>query len=134
MVELKLQELHRCLSQLKKHQGVTATELEKDLEKAWVVQHGLQLSIQVVLDIGGHILAAEGVTVQEYEDVFLELARLEVIPEEYAHEIKGMAGFRNLLVHEYAKVDMNRVAEILNNRLYDFSSFASFVMDYLSKK
>ncbi len=134
MVELKLQELHRCLSQLKKHQGVTATELEKDLEKAWVVQHGLQLSIQVVLDIGSHILAAEGVTVQEYEDVFLELARLEVIPEEYAYEIKGMAGFRNLLVHEYAKVDMNRVAEILNNRLYDFSSFASFVMDYLSKK
>lgn len=133
MVELKLQELHRYLSQLKKHQGVTATELEKDLEKAWVVQHGLQLSIQVVLDIGSHILAAEGTTVQEYEDVFLELARLEVIPEEYAHEIKGMAGFRNLLVHEYAKVDMNRVADILNNRLDDFSSFASYIINYLSQ-
>jgi len=108
--------------------------LEKDLEKAWVVQHGLQLSIQAVLDIGSHILAAEGATVQEYEDIFLELARLEVIPEEYAHQIKGMAGFRYLLVHEYAKVDMNRVAGILNNRLNDFSSFASFVMDYVSKK
>ncbi len=134
MVELKLQELHRYLSQLKKHRGVTASELEKDLEKAWVVQHGLQLSIQVVLDIGSHILAAEGLTVQEYDDIFLELARLEVIPEEYAHKIKGMAGFRNLLVHGYAKVDMKRVVDILNNRLDDFSIFASYIITYLSQK
>jgi len=134
MVELKLQELHRYLSQLKNYQGVTASELEKDLEKAWIVQHGLQLSIQVVLDIGSHILAAEGVTVQEYEDIFLELARIEVVPEDYAHKIKGMAGFRNLLVHEYVKVDMTRVTEILNNRLDDFSSFASYVIEYLTQK
>jgi len=94
----------------------------------------LQLSIQVLLDIGSPILAAEGLTVQEYEDIYLELARLGVIPEEYAHKIKGMAGFRNLLVYEYTKVDMNRVVDILNNRLDDFTSFASHIITYLSQK
>jgi uncharacterized protein YutE (UPF0331/DUF86 family) len=52
--------LDRYLSQLRKHQGVTAEKLDNDLDKAWIVERGLQLSIQLVLDIGNHILAEEG--------------------------------------------------------------------------
>ena len=133
LVQLKLQELDRYLSQLKKHKNVTASVLKTDLDKAWTVQHGLQLSIQIVLDIGNHILSAAGVTVHEYGDIFLELARLQIIPEEFASSIKGMAGLRNLLVHEYTGIDMTRLAEILNNSLGDFTIFASFVAKYLSE-
>lgn len=132
LVELKLRELDRYLAQLKKHQGVTASELSKDLDKAWTIEHGLQLSIQVVLDIGNHVLAAEGTTVNEYAHIFSELARLKVIPEEYAQSVKGMAGFRNLLVHEYATIDMVKLTDVLNNNLEDFSLFASYIADYLS--
>jgi len=132
LVLLKLQELNRYLAQLKKHQGATASVLIDDLDKAWIIQHGLQLSIQVLLDIGNHILAAEGVAVREYADIFHELARLKILPEEYAQSIKGMAGLRNLLVHEYAGIDMDIVSDILNNRLQDFSMFASHIADYLT--
>lgn len=133
LVQLKLQELDRYLSQLKKHRNVTTSELKADLDKAWTVQHGLQLSIQIVLDIGNHILAAAGVAVHEYADIFLELARLQIIPEEYASSIKGMAGLRNLLVHEYAGIDMAKLADIINNNLGDFTLFASYVAEYLSE-
>jgi len=132
LVELKLQELNRYLVQLKKHRGTTAAELRSDLDTAWIVQHGLQLTIQVVLDVGNHILASEGITVHEYADIFLELARLKVIPDEYAISVKGMAGLRNLLVHEYTGIDMTKLSDILNNRLNDFSLFAAYIIDYLS--
>lgn len=131
LVQLKLQELNRYLAQLKKHQGVTASELISNLDKVWIIQHGLQLSIQIVLDVGNHILAAEGVTVHEYADIFSELARLQVMPEGFASSLKGMAGLRNLLVHEYAGIDMVKLTEILNNRLEDFSLFASYIAAYL---
>lgn len=132
LVELKLQELSRYLAQLIKHQGTTAAVLKSDLDMAWIIQHGLQLSIQVILDVGNHILAAKGITVHEYADVFSELALAKVIPEEYAQSVKGMAGLRNLLVHEYAGIDMVKLSDILNNRLEDFSLFASYIADYLA--
>ncbi len=132
LVELKLHELDRYLTQLSRHQGVTAADLNKNLDKAWIVQHGLQLIIQVTLYIGNHILAAEGITVGTYADTFVELARLKVIPEEFAHAIKGMAGLRNLLVHEYAGIDMAVLSEVLHNRLDDFRSFALYVTKYIA--
>ena len=133
LVQLKLQELDRYLSQLKKYKNITASILKTDLDKAWTVQHGLQLSIQIVLDIGNHILSAAGVAVHEYADIFLELARLQIIPEAFASTIKGMAGLRNLLVHEYTGIDMVKLAEILNNSMGDFTLFASYVAEYLSE-
>ncbi len=84
------------------------------------------------MDIGNHILAAEGVTVDAYADIFVELSKMKAIPEEYALSIKGMAGLRNLLVHEYAKIEMSRLADILNNRLDDFRKFARYIAGYLN--
>jgi hypothetical protein len=46
LVELKLHELDRYLTQLSRHRGVTAADLDKNLDKVWIVQHGLQLIIQ----------------------------------------------------------------------------------------
>lgn len=132
LLTVKLQELDRYLTQLKKHQGVSERMLENDLDKAWIIQHGLQLCIQVVLDVGNHILASKGVSVQEYADIFVELARLKVLPEGYAESIKGMPGLRNLLVHEYAGLDMSVLAGIVNNRLRDFYLFASHITEYFN--
>jgi uncharacterized protein YutE (UPF0331/DUF86 family) len=67
-----------------------------------------------------------------YADIFVELARLKVIPEEFAQSIKGMVGLRNLLVHEYAGIDMAVLREVLHNRLDDFRSFALYITDYLA--
>ncbi len=134
LVLLKLQDLDRYLTQLKKHQGVTADHLDSNLDQAWIVQHGLQLSIQLVLDIGNHILAAAGNPAQDYSRIFDKLAQIDVIPAEFAESIKSMAGLRNILVHEYTEVDMEKLADLLNNRLGDFSRFAAYVMNYLEDK
>lgn len=131
LVERKLNELDIYLRQLSLFQAWSLQELTADLGKAWAVLHGLQLSVQVVLDIGNHILADRGVAVEEYADIFQELARLNVIPQEFAEQLQGMAGFRNVIVHEYAKVDMAKVYDVLINHLSDFRTFARYVADCL---
>ena len=103
-------------------------------DQAWIIQYGLQLSIQLVLDIGNHILADAGNPAQDYSRIFEKLAQIDVIPEDFAESIKSMAGLRNILVHEYTEVDMERLADVLNNRLGDFSKFAAYVMSYLENK
>ncbi len=131
---MKMQELEKYLNQLKKYRGITPEELKNNLEKLWAVQHGLQLCIQVVLDTGNHILAEAGVPIKEYADIFPELARLDVIPTDYAENVKGMAGLRNLLVHEYSELDLQKIAEVINTSLDDFSLFGSYMLAYLEDK
>ena len=37
--------------------------------------------------------------------------------------MRSMAGFRNLIVHEYAELDMEKVHEVFTKRLGDFDKF-----------
>lgn len=133
LVLYKLQELDRYLTQLKKHQGVKADTLDNNLDRAWIIQHGLQLSIQVILDIGNHILAGAGNPAKDYSEIFEKLGQIDVIPADFAESIKNMAGLRNILVHEYADLDLEKLVDALNNRLDDFNKFSVHVMEYLEK-
>jgi len=132
LVNKKLQELDKYLDNLKKHEGATKADLENDIDRMWAIERGLQLSIQIILDLGNHILSDEGVPVDNYADIFDELARLNIIPEDYAAKIKGMAGFRNVLVHEYADIDLDIIVNVLNNSLDDFKEFAKYIKNYIN--
>ena len=129
----KLQELERYRLQLRKHKGVTAEKLDNDLDKAWIIERGLQLSIQMVLDIGNHILAEAGVSVNEYADILPQLAKLDIIPNDYALSVKGMAGLRNLLVHEYSEIDNEKLAIFVNANLNDIYLFCKHIAAYADK-
>jgi len=45
----------------------------------------------------------------EYREVFSELGRHGIIPLDFADIIVPLAGFHNILVHEYLKVDLRQV-------------------------
>ncbi len=134
VVQRLLAEMEGAVATLRRHRSVTLAELEASPERAWALEHGLQIAIQALLDVGSHILAAEGAGgVEEYADIPIALAERGVLPREYADSIRGMAGFRNLLVHGYARVDLGRLLEFLRTRLDDFATFAGHVVRYLDK-
>lgn len=56
--------------------------------------------------------------------------RPSVVPESFARELRGLAGFRNILVHGYLEVELSRVHHLLNQRLDDFDRFARCVTDW----
>ncbi|HXF04785.1 MAG TPA: DUF86 domain-containing protein [Blastocatellia bacterium] len=134
LVRKKLRELSRYVAELETLRQLPFEQLTSRLRDLWSVEHGLQLSIQVVLDIGNHILAALGETaIEEYADVIDKLGERGILPREFARRIRGMAGFRNILVHEYVEVDRREVYEVLQNRLDDFRAFARYIEEYLTR-
>src|SRR5690606_9417047 len=134
LIMQKLKELDRYLKQLERYKGITATELEINLDKTWLIERGLHLSIQILLDIGNHILATEGITVEGYADIFIKLTELGVLPLEFTEKLRGMAWFRNILVHEYAKIELNKLAEGLNTNIIEFKEYAGYNINYNNKK
>ncbi|MFQ6065545.1 MAG: HepT-like ribonuclease domain-containing protein [Candidatus Bathyarchaeia archaeon] len=43
-------------------------------------------------------------------------------------------GFRNILVHRYAEVDLDELYQHLQSDLEDFNTFAKYVAKYIERK
>lgn len=126
----KIKNLEETLARLK--EIINDTSLETYLEDyrlQWQVERGLLLAAEALFDIGDHILAAQFHThASDYEDVITKLVMKKVVSKKLGEDLKGLGGFRNILVHEYADVN--------NELVYDASSkdlkhFHNFIRDIL---
>ena len=59
------------------------------------------------------------------------LAKHKILPRLLSKKLTAMAGFRNILVHEYLEIDRKRVYEAIKNDLRDFESFIRAVTKLL---
>lgn len=132
LVRKKLQELRRYLKELEPFRGQALSALSRSVSAQWSVEHGLQLAVQVVIDVGSHILAAIGENrIEDYVDVIDRLGERGILSHAFAQQVRDMVGFRNILIHEYAEVDLTIVHQVLQQRLGDFETFCQHIERYL---
>ena len=92
----------------------------------------LQLAIQAVMDISHHIVADLNVNLPaDSTDLFALLAAHKVLPAGLSRRLVSMAGFRNILVHEYLQIDRRRVYRVLKDEMGDFEKFIKAVSQLL---
>lgn len=92
----------------------------------------LHLAIECCLDLGNHLISDRGLRrAQDYKDVFLILGEARILPAAFAKRIAPMGGFRNILVHDYLKVNPRKVYEFLQKRLPDFDRFGRVMARFL---
>jgi uncharacterized protein YutE (UPF0331/DUF86 family) len=60
-------------------------------------------------------------------DLFIILGRNQILPYDFAEKLAKMVGFRNLLIHEYVGVDLERVHTFLKDDLNDFNRFRGLI-------
>jgi uncharacterized protein YutE (UPF0331/DUF86 family) len=133
VVRRHLVALDEAIQHLRPHVGRPLSVLLNDLDERWAVERGLQLCAQNVLDVATHLAASAGRDAADYASAIDALGELGVLPSEFASQFRGIAGFRNVLVHGYLGVDVTRVHEVLNSGLDDFAEFARLVDAYLRK-
>ncbi len=134
IVRRHLLALDQALQTLRRHQGRPVTALQSDREERWVVERGLQLCTQNVLDVATHLAASAGRDVPDYGTAIDRLADLGVLRDDFAARLRPLAGFRNVIVHGYLDVDLEIVHRLLNERLDDFAEFARQVSGYLDSR
>ncbi len=128
----KLQELNRYLKELEDSKNISWDEFHSSIGKQWMICHGIQLSIQSLIDVGNHILSALGENqIEDYSDIIDKLGERNILPSEFAQSIRGMVGLRNILVHDYARLDIKIIYDILQNKLEDFYKFTKHINQFL---
>lgn len=135
LINFKIRELQKNLLHLKQVSfDVNKENLKKDIIRYWGIERGIHICVECVLDIANIIISSLGLERPDsYRETILTLYKQGVIPEEFAKQIVGMASFRNILVHDYTRVDDDIILDILKNRLDDFAVFAQYITKWLEE-
>ncbi len=130
-----LRSLQEYALELRTFLVLSEDELTGDTTTYWAVQRGLQVAIQHVTDVSAHLLAGLGMgTPADYRAVILDLGRHGIIPFAFAQRISAMAGFRNILVHQYLEIDEGEVYRNLQLGPDDFETFVDHVLAFLQRE
>ncbi|HPE62500.1 MAG TPA: DUF86 domain-containing protein [Methanothrix sp.] len=131
-VDERLKELDIIRRELSRYGDITLDSLRSDLSERWIIERGLIAGASVIFDIADHILSEEfGVYPESYEESLKGLFDNEVISEELYLLIKGLGGFRNVLIHRYTGIEPDLVFENFLKALTVFSRFAKEIINWL---
>ena len=128
------------LAKIREYIGLLQKIYKLSSEKAFIkdpliygnAERYLQLAIQCVLDVSNHIVADMRLNLpSDNKELFELLVRKKIVPTALARRLMPMAGFRNILVHEYLEIDRKRVYAVLKNDLKDFEKFIRAVSKLL---
>nr|WP_206205853.1 DUF86 domain-containing protein [Thermococcus sp. Bubb.Bath] len=131
MIERKLGDIKGALIELRRITGKGKEEFLSNVYLRYAAKYLLITAIEAAFSVCNHIAVRRGRVPGSYSECFTELSRLGIISRELAEKLSRMAKFRNLLVHQYWRIDDERVFEILEKDTSDFEEFIREVMAYV---
>ena len=120
----KLARLDSLLAVLEDARARGKAAVTSDVRLQLEVERALQVSIQICIDIGAHLVSELGLKpAEDYQGVFASLSAHGTIDNDLADRLGDAAGLRNLLVHDYGDIDHARLWDTLGE-LDDLRAFA----------
>ena len=128
----RLNQLEINIIELEKFKSsYTVENLKSDLQIQWSLRYGLLESIQIIIDLACHLVAENNLgNPKSYSDCLEILMKENYLSHSLFNRLEGLAGLRNILVHEYISIDINKLYSLLNN-LDDLRNFAKEIKPYL---
>jgi len=113
-----IKELEEALQDVRRYKSsITLEDLVADRDKRNMVLRALQVAIQSAIDIANHIIAEYRFpTPLTYKESFQILKEKGMLSSNLAEDLSELVGFRNILVHLYWRVDLEKVFKVLNER------------------
>ena len=133
-IERRLDELNERLARLEALKDKTRLEFDADPYLRDIVERNLEVAAQCCIDISHRIISLEGAQKpRDFYEAITRMGELGVLPPDFARQLAPIAGFRNVLVHEYADINWDEVFENLQH-LDDLARFAQLVSDWLRRR
>ena len=134
-INFKLEQLGEYVSILREYQNYDLEEIRDNLTLRGAVERYMEISLACVIDICEMIISSEKLRRPDtYRKVILTLGKNGILPEDFAEKLAPAAGFRNVLVHMYADIDIVKLYSHLQNDIDDLELFAEYIAKHLISK
>ncbi len=130
----RIERIDETLKRLIQIKELSLDDFLNDWKSQDAALHNLQIAIEGCLDIGNHLLSSIGSKAPEsYVQIVEILVSEKILPSDFAETAKNMAKFRNLIVHEYLHIDIEKVYSFLSN-IEDIRKFIKYLVIPIEKK
>jgi len=125
VLKRKLSNVEKYFQRLKSLRKKPKREIQSDMIVYGAVERYLYLLCQATIDFAEAIISYTDLRKPgSYKEVFDILSEGEgLISTSLALKMKKMAGFRNILAHDYVKIDFDGLYEVLIEGVNDISKF-----------
>lgn len=112
----------------------TPDELMEKVDIQDIINRRLQIAVESCIDTATHLASGLSLPGQNTSaDVFRLLAQEKIITEELGEKMAKACGLRNILVHQYLKIDYEIVYQVSQKGIEDLREFARQVVGFLEK-
>ncbi len=124
--------LDAYLEQLDLYREIDLDAYRNDWKTQRIVERTLHLAIETCMDIADHVVADHRLRVPDTgAETFEILAEAQLLPRELGAALAMMVGFRNILVHDYTRLDAAIVIRVLRRDSRDLLNFRDIVRSML---
>ncbi len=135
LVRRKLARLNMYLEKLRPILKKSLKAYKADFYLKSSAERMIQLIVECAIDINNHVVVeSNNRPPEDYGASFLQAADTGLISRGLAEKLKGSAGMRNVLVHEYMDIDDEKVHKALPMALKDYKLYIKQVEMFLRKK
>ncbi len=132
LIERKLQEITKQLKYLKELVKISEKTFLSDDVQMYFAERVVQRMVDAAIDINMHVASdKKWETPDSYFNSFLALADLKIYSREFAESIAPSAKLRNIIVHEYLKLNIKKFKESLDCALRDYPKYVKHVQKFL---
>lgn len=129
-IQRKTDRLVEYITDLEDQRNISVADWETNKMLRNHLERTLQKTVESCLDIGKHLIAGMNLrTPEDYKDIMVILTEAGILPQEKLSKFKKMAQFRNIIVHDYEKIDPHIILNFLRQDLDDLRLFARAIRD-----
>jgi len=104
----------------------------EDIDRQESILINLQMAVQNCIDIAAHIISEEGFGVPgSTNEMFYLLEENGYLDRNLTEKMVKAVGLRNLIVHEYSKIELEQIFEIAQNDIKDLNEYLVAILNKL---
>lgn len=124
VIENKVSAAQKYLALLRGYQRRSRNEIEHEATIRGAVERYLYLAIQATIDLAEAIISYRELRKPTtMGETFTILNEAKIVPAPLAEKLIKMTGFRNVIAHDYEKINYDIVYDVLMRRLGDIEEF-----------
>ncbi|MHC4873343.1 MAG: type VII toxin-antitoxin system HepT family RNase toxin [Planctomycetota bacterium] len=132
----KKESIERCISQINKYYDEPADKsFAEDIIRQDAIAVNIQRACEQAIDLANHTIKKKKAGLPKSSSESFELLKnADIISSDLTAKLKGMVGFRNILVHQYHELNLDIMVDVIENRLADLLAFVDSIEKGLSSE
>ncbi len=122
--------VERCIKQARHYYAIPSEKpFSEDFLRQDAIVANLHRACEQCIDMANHFIRVKKLGLPaETADSFRLLGKAGIIDAELEKKLTGMVGFRNIVIHEYQKINYRLVEDVVKKHADDLITFAGILL------